>query len=192
MNIHFYNLILLIGMAISILAIIILLFPHYSHLGVIIVFLGALLVYLVGESYYRGHIENKQNTFLQKINPIISTNIDRANLNIHIIKDKPAGWKLNPLKNLWEARDPDPSKIGLKEEMSRNLLILKESTEEINENISNINALKVKFNTLKDSAELTDIMGRIVSFENDLEVKLNEFVKNSGKIFVKIEKLISK
>lgn len=192
MNIHFYNLILLIGMAISILAIIILLFPHYSHLGVIIVFLGALLVYLVGESYYRGHIENKQNTFLQKINPIISTNIDRANLNIHIIKDKPAGWKLNPLKNLWEARDPDPSKIGLKEEMSRNLLILKESTEEINENISNINALKVKFNTLKDSAELTDIMGRIVSFENDLEVKLNEFVKNSGKISVKIEKLISK
>ncbi len=191
MNIHFYNWILLTGIVISILIIIFILFPNYPYLNVFIILLGALLVFLVGESLNKSHMEKNRKTFLFKIKPIIGSNIKLAESNIHIIKDKPAGCELSMLKNIWGPEDPDPAKIGLKEEMMMDLLVLKESVTKINENISDINALKVKFNTLKDSTKFTDIIGRIVSFENDLEGKLSEFIRNSEKMSIIVEDLIS-
>jgi len=188
MNIHFYNWILLTGIGISILIIIFILFPNSSYLGVLIVLLGALLVYLVGESIYKSHIEKNRETFLQKIKPIIRGNIELAQLNVHIIKDKTAGSKLKLLKDIWEK--DNPARLGLKEDITRDLLVLKESSEEINEKILHINNLKVKFNKLKDSAEFKDLMGRIISFEDDLEVKLAEFIENSEKISIRLDEII--
>jgi len=189
MNIHFYNWILLTGIGISILIIIFILFPNSSYLGTLIVLLGALLGYLVGESLYKSHVEKNRETFLQKINPIIIGNIELAQLNMDIIKDKTAGSKLKLLKKLWEK--DNPARLGLKEELTRDLLVLKESSEEINKNVLHINDLKVKFNKLKDSAEFKDLMGRIISFEDDLEVKLVEFIENSEKMSIEIEEIIS-
>jgi len=189
MNIHFYNWILLTSIGISILIIIFILFPNSPYLGVLIVLLGALLGYLVGESLYKSHVEKNRETFLQKINPIIIGNIELAQLNMDIIKDKTAGSKLKLLKKLWEK--DNPARLGLKEELTRDLLVLKESSEEINKNVLHINDLKVKFNKLKDSAEFKDLMGRIISFEDDLEVKLVEFIENSEKMSIEIEEIIS-
>ncbi|MDI6723102.1 MAG: hypothetical protein QMD61_00495 [Methanobacterium sp.] len=126
---------------------------------------------------------------MQKINPIIRGNIELAQLNMDIIKDKTAGSKLKLLKKLWEK--DNPARLGLKEELTRDLLVLKESSEEINKNVLHINDLKVKFNKLKDSAEFKDLMGRIISFEDDLEVKLVEFIENSEKMSIEIEEIIS-
>jgi len=191
MNIHFYNWILLTGMGISILAIIILLFPNYSYLGVLIILLGALLVYFVGESLNKSNQEKNREIFLQNIRPIININIDLAEFNRFIISDKSARTELKLLENILESGDSSLTKIGLEKEISNDLLVLKESIEKINSKVTDINALKVELINLKDSTKFTDIMGRIVSFEDELEVKLSEFIKNSEKLSIKIEEIIS-
>jgi predicted transcriptional regulator with HTH domain len=191
MNIHFYNWILLTSIVISILIIIFILFPNYPYLGAFIVLLGALLVFLVGESLNKSHKEKNREMFLLNIKPIININIDLAEFNRFIISDKSTGNELKLLENMWESGDSTLTKIGLENEMSKNLLVLKENVKEINENASDINALNVELINLKDSTKFTDIIGRIVSFEDDLEGKLGEFIDNSQKMSIGIEELIS-
>jgi len=191
MNIHFYNWILLTGIATTILIILLIIFPPSIYLIALIIIFGALLVFFVGESYFKDHIDEKREKFLLEINPIIGSNIQLARQNIQVIKNKSPGEKLIPLKNIWESKDSNLTKIGLDEQIRKDLSILKESLEEINKNISEFNALKVKFNDIEDSDKFTSLIARIVSFEDNLEVKLGEFIKNSQKLSFKIEEIIS-
>lgn len=191
MNIPFYNWILLTGIGITLLIILFILFPSYFYLIALIIIFGALLVFFVGESSYKSHLEKKRVNFLLAIKPIISNNIELSKLNIQIIKDKLAGGKLEPLEKFLESRDSKIKRMGFDKEISRDLLVLKESIDEINKNVSEINSLKVKFNNIEDSTKFTTLIAQIVSFEDNLDHKLSEFIKNSQKMSIRIEKLIS-